>query len=627
MPSPLISGLDALSDWRVDLAESLRRLSALLDSSGLLDDAGQAHCNALRQRLAADALVLALPAGDGHSQSALTSAILSATAGTSALTSSAWPVAACTTELAWHSHAAPSLRLLPLHGGTAGHSLAQLRDDPAHWHTLSLPLTDADALGQTLQQLASTRQVTLDEARTLGCWSDHQPALNPRPDSDGLVTVPTWRHALINYPHPLLQHGLVLQLQPTREPAPTQQQPTSAAVMDVTADVPADALRSLQRHLLRQLLPQHCEGLTNLVDDCLRSLRDAATARLADRRRQTAAQLNELQQLRSRVGARLRQLTAQLESESADFERCAQRLANLHAMLLRQVPAALDGLSAGTVSVAVQRMQSAWQSSLFQLGATRAFDQLGQTLQDQLSKTARALGDTDQALQASQHALNAEFGSQLACPPGPLLAQASDTLDRILQSHRRHVGVVQRWRLTQEGFMGRFCLVLQTRLSQVFDDAADECRAWASAASSAVDAQLSTRRSSLQHCRDLHQRIRTAEVGLQTSIQALQAQQDRQHLLGTQLATELAQLHRLLALGPATHDTHTPPTAWRLEATVISMVPDTPHQAASRHPQASVAPAASYMPPGGLPGLSTATLAPVALLRSSAAARQLSSVA
>ena len=650
MSTPLISGLDALADWRAGMAAGLRRMSNLLDSTGLLDETSQAQCSMLWQRLAVDALVLAVPGADGHSQSALTGALLSAAAGTSALTGSAWPVAACTTELAWHSQAAPSLRLLPLHGGTAPQNLAQLRDDPAQWHTLPLPLDDACALGQALQQLACTRQVAVDEARTLGIWSDHGTALNPRPGSDGQVTVPTWRHALINYPHPLLQHGLVLQLEPNSSPAPANEPPpTGAALADVMANMTAngladgltdglkdglkDGLRNLQRHLLRQVLPQHCDRLTSLVDDCLRSLRSTAHARLADRRRQTAEQLDDLQQLRSRSGTRLRQLTAQLESESADFERCTQQLVNLRAVLLHQVPAALDGLSADTVCAALQRMQDNCQTSLFQLGAARAFDQLGQTLQDQLGKTARALGDTDQLLQAKQRALNAEFGSQLACPRGPLLALASDTLDRILQSHRRYVGLAQRWRLAQDGFMGRFCLVLQARLGRVFDDAADETRAWASAATSEVEAQLGTRRRSLQHWRETHQRIRDAEAGLQGSIEALLAQQDRQHLQGTQLAAELAQLHRLVALGPATDDTPTPPTAWRLEATVAGMQSDTQHQALPQHPHHGLPLAASSVSPSGLAAaLAQQTLAPQALasqahLRCAPAARQASNPA
>ena len=45
----------------------------------------------------------------------------------------------------------------------------------------------------------------------LGFWDDDRPDDNPRVDEvSELVEVPAWRHALINYPHPLLKQGLVV---------------------------------------------------------------------------------------------------------------------------------------------------------------------------------------------------------------------------------------------------------------------------------------------------------------------------------------------------------------------------------------------------------------------------------
>jgi hypothetical protein len=55
-----------------------------------------------------------------------------------------------------------------------------------------------------------TKAVSLREARDLGFWSDDRPEDNPPQIADGLVEVPAWRHALINYPHPLLRRGLVV---------------------------------------------------------------------------------------------------------------------------------------------------------------------------------------------------------------------------------------------------------------------------------------------------------------------------------------------------------------------------------------------------------------------------------
>jgi hypothetical protein len=59
-------------------------------------------------------------------------------------------------------------------------------------------------------EVMRTRWVSQDEARTLGFWDDARPSDNPPLDDAGRVEVPEWRHALINYPHPLLRQGLVV---------------------------------------------------------------------------------------------------------------------------------------------------------------------------------------------------------------------------------------------------------------------------------------------------------------------------------------------------------------------------------------------------------------------------------
>ena len=54
------------------------------------------------------------------------------------------------------------------------------------------------------------RQVSVDTARALGLWDDENPEDNPPLGESGQVDVPAWRHALINYPHPLLTKGLTV---------------------------------------------------------------------------------------------------------------------------------------------------------------------------------------------------------------------------------------------------------------------------------------------------------------------------------------------------------------------------------------------------------------------------------
>ena len=53
--------------------------------------------------------------------------------------------------------------------------------------------------------MTRTEWVTEAQARALGFWDDDHPDDNPPRDDEGKVEVPAWRHALINYPHPLLQ--------------------------------------------------------------------------------------------------------------------------------------------------------------------------------------------------------------------------------------------------------------------------------------------------------------------------------------------------------------------------------------------------------------------------------------
>ena len=85
-----------------------------------------------------------------------------------------------------------------------------MRSQPRAWRRLALDVQDADQLAQSLLEVTRTEWVTEAQARALGFWDDATPDDNPPRDDAGKVEVPAWRHALINYPHPLLKQGLVV---------------------------------------------------------------------------------------------------------------------------------------------------------------------------------------------------------------------------------------------------------------------------------------------------------------------------------------------------------------------------------------------------------------------------------
>jgi hypothetical protein len=210
MSTALHSGLDALANWRRTLDRGIEQCSSLLTEHGLHDAQTQALAVALRQRLATDRLVVAFVAEFSRGKSELINALFFADTGRRVMPATPGRTTMCPVELAWDAQLLPSLSLLPIATRSGGQTVATLRQQPELWHSLALPLADPDAMADVLQAVTRTRQVPLDEARALGFWDDEHPEDNPPRDADDLVEVPAWRHALINYPHPMLRRGLVV---------------------------------------------------------------------------------------------------------------------------------------------------------------------------------------------------------------------------------------------------------------------------------------------------------------------------------------------------------------------------------------------------------------------------------
>lgn len=642
MSTALLSHLDAFAAWRQAIDRGVAQLTAQLSDSRLLDDAALALAASVRQRLASDKLVLAFVAEFSRGKSELINALFFADTGRRVLPATPGRTTMCPVELAWDKQQAPTLALLPISTRASGQTLAALREQPELWRVLPLPAGDAQAMAQTLQQVVRTVQVSSDEARALGFWSDEQPDDNPPRDAQDRVDVPAWRHALINYPHPLLKRGLVvldtpglnaigaepeltlallpsahaavfllaadagvtrsdlavwrdhlsdrgierfvvlnkidtladplldaaqveaqvqrqceqaaqtLGIEPGRVFPLSARQALIARVQGDDAALAASRLPALEAALLMQLLPQRSQVIGHMVEDGVLALQQAALRRLTDRQRQTAEQLQELRALGGKSAARLRLVSGRLDAEAVDFERCAPKLAALRAVLMRQLQEVLDSLASEPLRAEVRRMQGDRASSLFGLGATSAYAALGRRLQALLRQAGQHSDEIEQMLQASQRALNAEFGFTLSCDTRPSMAPFERELSRIEDSYSRYVGVTQVWRLAQPGFTERFGNMLLSRLRVVFEGAADPIEHWARAASNQIDDQLRERRAALLQRREAHHRIRSAEDGLTQGIADLLAEDARLAALAERLAADADGLRILAATPPAT---------------------------------------------------------------------------
>ncbi|MEO8123665.1 MAG: dynamin family protein, partial [Burkholderiales bacterium] len=116
----------------------------------------------------------------------------------------------CPVELAYEAGQGASLALLPIETRHDGATLAELRERPNGWTRMPLQGGAAEQLSEAVAQVMRTRRVDEAEARALGFLDDERAADGPAPDADGRIEIPVWRHALVNYPHPLLERGLVV---------------------------------------------------------------------------------------------------------------------------------------------------------------------------------------------------------------------------------------------------------------------------------------------------------------------------------------------------------------------------------------------------------------------------------
>lgn len=210
MTPSFATSLDALGGWRAELGERVDALAKFLAEHDLAHGPAIEQLDALRDRLGNEKLVVAFVAEFSRGKSELINAIFFADTGRRILPATPGRTTMCPVELGWRGDEPASLMLLPIETRLEGLALGELRAQPRAWRRFDLDVRNAEQLATSLIEVTRTEWVSEEQARALGFWDDDHPDDNPPRDDKGLVEVPAWRHALINYPHPLLRQGLVV---------------------------------------------------------------------------------------------------------------------------------------------------------------------------------------------------------------------------------------------------------------------------------------------------------------------------------------------------------------------------------------------------------------------------------
>lgn len=208
--SDLIQQFQEYSAWRQKVATALRRYQLWTAQAQLSDAAGEQRIENLLARLQNDKLTIAFVAEFSRGKSELINAIFFADYGQRILPSSVGRTTMCPTELLYDETLPPSIRLLPIETRAEAQSTSDFRAQSQVWTVMPLQISSADGMLEAFKQVSLTKRVSVEEAQRYGLYdaadADNALAL----DADGLVEISQWRHAIINFPHPLLKQGLVI---------------------------------------------------------------------------------------------------------------------------------------------------------------------------------------------------------------------------------------------------------------------------------------------------------------------------------------------------------------------------------------------------------------------------------
>jgi hypothetical protein len=196
--------------WRDGVTAALENYRTGVQAAELSDAASEQRMGRALARLADERLSVAFVAEFSRGKSELINAIFFADYGQRLLPSAAGRTTMCPTELLYDAALPPCIRLLPIETREQPLSTSDFRDNPAAWTVLPLELDAPERMQESFRQVSMTRQVPVEQAQRYGLYDPADPDLASTVTEDGMVEISQWRHAIINFPHPLLKHGLVI---------------------------------------------------------------------------------------------------------------------------------------------------------------------------------------------------------------------------------------------------------------------------------------------------------------------------------------------------------------------------------------------------------------------------------
>lgn len=208
--SNLVQNFEEYSEWRTGVAQAIEKYRAWIAGSDFADNILDQRVLRLKERLIDDKLTIAFVAEFSRGKSELINAIFFADYGQRILPSSAGRTTMCPTELLYDESMPPCIRLLPIETRSETLSTTEYKGHQHIWTVLPLDTKSGEGMLEAFKQVSLTKKVTKDVAKSYGLYDEADPDSALEVDEDSLVEISLWRHAIVNFPHPLLKQGLII---------------------------------------------------------------------------------------------------------------------------------------------------------------------------------------------------------------------------------------------------------------------------------------------------------------------------------------------------------------------------------------------------------------------------------
>jgi len=208
--SNLVQKFQEYSGWRSGVIAALERYRARIEHAGLSDAASDQRFARVAARLVDDKLTIAFVAEFSRGKSELINAIFFADYGQRILPTSAGRTTMCPTELGYDETFPPCIRLLPIETRSEAQSTSDFKDQSNVWTVLPLDIASGDGMLEAFKQVSLTKHVSIADAKKYGLYDETDPDIDLALNEQGLVEISQWRHAIVNFPHPLLKQGLII---------------------------------------------------------------------------------------------------------------------------------------------------------------------------------------------------------------------------------------------------------------------------------------------------------------------------------------------------------------------------------------------------------------------------------